>query len=216
VYFHNKLNKDGILSPPLINGIKYLYVFSNKDSLSELNKNKNINIYSQFLDKNYEQSDIIGTNAFIKSISGKIKLYIDSWNTYPKCNYNINSSFRREVESLNGNFHISIKANSDSYSTSNRKNLFPIICEDEENECKYEILFTDNQKEKIIRSGEIGSKYLEPYKSILNYKNQDIYFTYLHSLKNKIIINLMVYSGNAYIVQINDIKGCRFKKEHMG
>ena len=60
------------------------------------------------------------------------------------------------------------------------------------------------------------SKYLEPYSNVLNYKNQDLYFTYLHGLKNKIVINLVVYSGDAYLVQINDIKGCGFKEEHMG
>ena len=215
-YFYDKLNKDGILSPPLINGIKYSYVLSSKDNLSESNKNINIHTHSQFWDKNSEQSDIIGTDAFIKSFSGKIKLYTDSCNSYPKCNYNINSRFRREVESINGNYHISIKADSDSYSTSNKQNLFIIVCEDEEEECKYEISFTDNHKEKLIGSGDIISKYLEPYKSVLNYKNQDLYFTYLHSLKNKIVINLMVYSGDAYIVQVNDIKGGRFKEEHVG
>jgi len=216
VYFYDKLNKDGIIFPPLINGIKYSYVLSKKDTLSESNKNINIHTHSQFWERNSDQSDIIGTNAFIKSISGKMKVFTDLCSTYPKCGYNINSRFRREIDSINGNYHTSIKANSDSYSTCNRQNLFIIVCEDEEQECKYEILFSDNQKETLIRSGEMLSKYLEPYSNVLNYKNQDLYFTYLHGLKNKIVINLVVYSGDAYIVQINDIKGCRFKEEHMG
>ena len=216
IYFYNKLNKDGIISPPLINGIKYSYILSKKDSLSETNNNINIHTHSQFFEKNSDQSDIIGTNANIKSISGKIKLYTDLCSTYPKCGYNNNSRFRRKIESINGNYHTSIKANSDFYSTSNKQNLFIIVCEDEEQECKYEILFIDNQKETLIRSGEMISKYLDPYTNVLNYKNQDLYFTYLHGLKNKIVVNLVVYSGDAYIVQINDNKGCQFKEEHMG
>ena len=216
IYLYNKLNKEEIIQEPLISGIKYSYLLPKKNTSSDLNQNINIHTHSQFFEKYSEKSDIIGTNVIIKTLSGKIKLYTDTCSTYPKCSFDNNSRFKKEIYQINGYFHTLIKANEDTYSTSKKQNIFIVICEDENNNCKYEILFKNNQEKTLIKSGDTITKYLEPYVNIENNKMQDIYYTYLNSVKNKIIINLAVFSGDAYIVQINDIKGCRFDEEHFG
>ena len=217
IYFYDKLNKYNLMPEPLIPGIKYNLILPKKDPSLSINQNNiNIHTHSQFFLKNHDESDIIGINANIKLLSGKIKLYTDQCNTYPKCGINDNSRFLKEIYSIDGYFHTLIKSNSDTNSESNKQKLFKVVCEDEQNDCKYEILFTDNQKKEFIRSGDKISKYLEPYQKILNSKVQDSYFTFLHSTRNKIVINLAIFSGDAYIVQINDIKGCKFDEEHFG
>lgn len=217
IYFYDKLNKDKITQEPLIPGIKYNYLLPKKsDSSSSSNQNINIHTHSQFFENDSDKSKILGINTIIKTLSGKIKVYQDICSTYPKCESNNNSRYKKEIYSINGLYHTLIKADSDTYSSSNRQNIFIVECKDEESDCKYEILFSDNQKKTFIRSGDLVSKYLEPYENILNSKIQDSYYTYLHSAGSKIVINLAVYSGDAYIVQINDIKGCKFEEEHFG
>ena len=217
IYLNNKLNNyESQIFEPLITGIGYKFILPKKEATSSDNLNINIHSHSQFFEKYSEQSDITGINVIIKSISGKIKIYKDLCNTYPKCNYNINSRFKQEIYSIDGYYQTSIKSSSDTYLSSNKQILYIVICEDEENECSYEIFFSDNQKKLFLRSGEKISKFIDPYININNYKNQDLYYAYIHSLKNKIIINLALFSGDAYLVQINDIKGCKFDEVHFG
>ena len=216
IYLFNKLNNEEIIQEPLISGIKYSYILSKKHAKSSTNQNINIHTHSQFFDKFSEKGDILGTNAIIKILSGKIKLYTDICTTYPKCNYNNNSRFKKEIYQINDYFHTLIKATSDTYLTSKKQNLFIVICEDETHDCKYEILFNNNQEKIFIKSLDTITKFLEPYTNIENNKMQDTYYTYLHNVKNKIVINLAVFSGDAYIVQNNDVKGCRFDEEHFG
>ena len=205
-------NKNETLPEPLISGISYNYKLSNKS-----NENFNIHTHSQFFEKNTENGYVLGINTLVKSKSGKIRVYKDTCNTYPKCSYDNNSRFRQEIYPINGLYHTLTNSNLDSYLTSNKQNLFIVVCEDKEKkECEYEILFSDNQKKVFVRSGDNISKFLVPYTNILNDKTQDSYYTYLHSTKNKIVIHLAIYSGDAYLVQINDIKGCRFREEHYG
>ena len=209
IYYYNKIKT---ISEPLISGISYNFILPSKNASQSLNQHINIHTHSQFFERYSEMSEMVGTNVIIKSISGKMKIYQDLCNTYPYCEFNNNSRFRKEVYSLNGYYHILLKASEDFYYESNKQNIFIAVCEEEVNECRYEILFSDNQKKTFIRSGDTVSKFLEPY----NNKIQDLYFTSLHSLGNKIIVNLVVYSGDAYLVQINDIKGCKFEEEHFG
>ena len=211
IYLFNKNNEYGIIPEPLISEISYNFILPSKNN-SESDENVNIHTHLQF----FEKASILGTNAVIKSISGKMKVYKDICSEYPKCSYNNSSRFRQEIYPLNGYYHTLLDSNSDSYLTSNRQNIFIVICEDEENECKYKVLFYGNQKKLYIKNGEEISKFLGPYTDIYGNKKQDAYFTYLHSTKNKIVINLAVYSGDAYLVQINDIKGCTYKEEHYG
>ena len=189
IYFYNKINNEDIIQEPLIPGIKYNYILSKKNAKSPTNQNINIHTHSQFFDKFSEQGEIIGINAIIKTISGKIKLYTDICGTFPKCSYNNNSRCKKEIYPIDGYFRTSIKANSDTYSTSKKQNLFIVVCEDENNDCKYEILFNNNQKKTFIKSLDTITKFLEPYANVNNSKLQDTYYTYLHSVKNKIVIN---------------------------
>ena len=215
LFFFDKLNKDKIMLEPLISGIKYNYILPKK-SEDISSQNINIHTHSQFFENISEQSKLFGINAMIKSVSGKIKVYQDLCNTYPKCEYNNYSRFKQELNSINGLYHTLIKAESDSYASSNRQNILLVECIDEENDCKYNIIFSDNQKKYFIQSGEVISKCLPPYENELNTKVQDSYLTYLHNIRSKLLISLSVFSGDAYIVQINDIKGCKFDEEHIG
>ena len=217
IYLYNKNNKYGTISEPLTTGVTYNYLLPKKNtSLTNVNDHINIHSHSQFFERDSNESDIRGINAFIKRITGNIKVYTDVCNDYPKCPYIINSRFLKEIYSLDGLYYTSIKASSDTYSTCNIQNIFVIVCEDEENDCQYKILFSDNQKKSFIRSGEKISKFLTKFSNHLNFKTQDLYYTYLHSTNNKIVVNLAVYSGDAYLVQINNIKGCKFEEEHFG
>ena len=217
IYLYNKNNKYETISEPLTTGVTYNYILPKKDiSLTNVNDHINIHTHSQFFERDSNESDIRGLNAFIKRITGNIKVYTDVCNEYPKCSYNNNSRFHKEIYSIDGLYHTSIKASSDTYSTCNIQHIFVIVCEDEENECQYKILFSDNQEESFIRSGKKISKFLEKYSNHLNFKTQDLYYAYLYSTNNKFVVNLAVYSGDAYLVQINNIKGCKFEEEHFG
>lgn len=216
IYLNNKNNNYGIMPEPLSSGVTYNYVLPKKEKDTSSNDNVNIHSHSQFFKKGYEAESIIGINTLIKRISGNIKVYKDICNSYPKCSYNEYSRTRKEIFSFDGLYQDLLTANEDTYSGSNKQNIFVVVCEDEKNKCQYELSFNDNQKKQFLSSGDKISKFLEKFTSHLNSKKQDTYYTYLNDINNKIIINLVMYSGDAYLVQINDIKGCKFEEEHFG
>ena len=214
IYLHNK-NRN--MPEPLSSGVTYNYVLPKKDdSSNESTDNINIHFHSQFFKRGSEEGDIVGINTQIKKISGNIRVYKDLCNDYPKCSYNHNSRFSKEMFSFDGLYQDLLTANFDSYSGSNKQKMYIVVCEDEENECQYELSFKDNQKKTFLRPGHKTSKFLEKYTNYLNFKKQDTYYAILHNIDNKVIINLAVYSGDAYLVQTSDVKGCRFAEEHFG
>ena len=83
----------------------------------------------------------------------------------------------------------------------------------------YSISFYDNQNAKQIYNQEKILKYLAPYKHLEEngkiIHRQDKY-TFDLKGRNKIILDLVVYSGDAYIDSLSLTFGCTFYKYHYG
>ena len=233
IHIHKRINEGNNnenirkMNEPLLNGITYKYTLEEENSEDTTNKHINLHSHSYFYEKNLEKKDIIGLNVGIEVLYGIIKVYKDICETYPYCslskekisNLIKNESIDSTFETINGEggyYASSIFSYDDTYSMNTKQNIIIVLCKDSNFDgCAYEITYYNMDSYKTLFSGGTITKYL-PYYNLNNlYPKTDKYELILHKDK-KIVLDLVVYSGDAYITMITQKDGCVFEEYHLG
>ena len=215
------------MNEPLLNDITYKFYLEEENPNDLTNKHINIHSHSQFYGVDKEGNDILGLNIGIQVLYGIIKVYKDICETYPFCslskeklnnlieNEKINSTFET-INGEGGYYSTSIFSRDDSYSMSTKQNIIIILCKDNNFDgCAYHITYYNMQSYKKLYSGNIITKYLSAYNVNNTSYKKDNYELFLHKNK-KIVLDLVVYSGDAYITPITHKDGCIFEEHHLG
>ena len=233
IHIHKRLkeenndNKIRKMNEPLLNDITYKFTLD-EENISDISNNHiNLHSHSQFYEINENYKDIIGLNVGIQVSYGIIKVYKDVCETYPYCsltkeklnNLIANEKIDSTFETINGEggyYSTSIYSIDDSYSMSNKQNIIIVMCKDTNFDgCAYQITYYNMQSYKKLYSGSTVTKYLPFYNLNKLYPKKDNYELFLHKNK-KIVLDLVVYSGDAYITPITQKDGCIFEEHHLG
>ena len=212
---------------PLLNDITYRFTLNEENSSDISNNHINLHSHSQFYEKNENNKEIIGLNVGIQVLYGIIKVYRDVCETYPYCSLSkekLNNLIKNEkidstFETINGEggyYSTSIFSIDDTYSMNTKQNIIIVLCKDNNFDgCAYQITYYNMQSYKKLYSGNIITKYLSFYNLNKLNPKKDIYELYLHKNK-KIVLDLVVYSGDAYLTPITQKDGCIFEEHHLG
>ena len=233
IHIHKRLNEENNsnkirkMSEPLLNDVSYKFTLNEENTSDISNYHINLHTHSQFYEKNKNYKDIIGLNVGIHVSYGIIKVYKDVCETYPYCsltkeklnnlikNEKINSTFET-INGEGGYYSTSIYSIDDTYSMSNKQNIIIIMCKDTNFDgCAYQITYYSMQSSKKLYSGSTITKYLSFYNLNQLYPKKDNYELLLHKNK-KMVLDLVVYSGDAYITPITQKDGCVFEEHHLG
>ena len=223
----NNSEKIRKMSEPLLNDITYKFTLEEENTEINNNNHFNLHTHSQFYEINPRKKDIIGLNVGIEVLYGTLKVYKDVCETFPYCSLtkekldNLiksetkNSTFET-VSSEGGYYSTSILSVDDTYSMSNRQNVIIVLCKDNNYDgCSYEITYYSIESYKTLFSGGLVTKFLPFYNIDSAYPRKDKYQLFLHKNK-KIVLDLVVYSGDAYITPITQKDGCVFEEHHLG
>ena len=227
VYEENKSENIRKMSEPLLNDITYKFNLEEENSTFISNKHINIHSHSQFYEKDINNKDIIGLNVGIQVLYGIIKVYKDICETYPYCslskeklnnlisNENADSSFET-INGEGGYYSTSILSINDYYSMNTKQNIIIVLCKDNNFDgCSYQITYYNMQSYKKLYSRSTITKYLSYYNFNKINPKKDNYELFLHKNK-KLVLDLVVYSGDAYITPITQKDGCIFEEHHLG
>ena len=226
----NQDNNDDIIrkmNEPLMNDITYKFILDEESLEDTTNKHINIHTHSQFYETNERNKDIVGLNVGIQVLYGRIKVYKDVCETFPYCslskeylnNLTKNETVNSTFETINGEggyYSTSILSANDTYSMNTKQNIIIIACKDTNFDgCAYQITYYNIESYKRLHSGSKVSKYLPSYNLNRLYPKKDNYELFLHKNK-KIVLDLVVYSGDAYFTPITQKDGCVFEEHHLG
>ena len=234
VHIHKRINEENNntkiirrMHEPLLNDITYRFTLNEENSSDISNNHINIHSHSQFYEKNENNKEIIGLNVGIQVLYGIIKVYKDICETYPYCslskeklnNLVVNEKIDSAFETINGEggyYSTSILSIDDTYSMNTKQNIIIVLCKDTNFDgCAYQITYYNMQSYKKLYSGSTITKYLSFYNLNKLNPKKDNYELYLHKNK-KIVLDLVVYSGDAYITPITQKDGCIFEEHHLG
>ena len=166
-------------------------------------------------------------NIGVHVLYGTIKIYKNVCNTFPYCNIDkeLLSTLIKNENSISefqtifgegGYYSTSINSIDEYYSMSNKQSIIIIVCQENNFDgCSYEITYYNMQTYKTLINGNKITKYLSPYLYSNNLIQKDNYAIYLHKTK-KIILDLIVYSGDAYLFFDNLIDDCNYEEHHFG
>ena len=227
--YEDNESSDGIrkMNEPLLNDVTYKFTLDEENVEDTTNKHINVHSHSQFYDINDINKDVVGLNVGIQVLYGMIKVYKDVCETYPYCSLSKNhlnnliqtESANSTFETMNGEggyYSTSILSVDDTYSMSTKQNIIIVLCKDTNFDgCAYQITYYNAQSYKKLYTGNKISKYLSYYDLNKEYPKKDNYEIYLHKNK-KILLDLVVYSGDAYITPITQKDGCIFEEHHLG
>ena len=234
VHIHKRINEENTnnkiirrMHEPLLNDITYRFTLNEENSSDTSNNHINIHSHSQFYEQNENNKDIVGLNVGIQVLYGIIKVYRDVCETYPYCslskqrlnflvkNETIDSTFET-INGEGGYYSTSIYSIDDTYSMNTKQNIIIVLCKDNNFDgCAYQITYYNMQSYKKLYSGSTITKYLSFYNLDKLNPKKDNYELYLHKNK-KIVLDLVVYSGDAYITPITQKDGCVFEEHHLG
>ena len=232
VHIHKRINEEENnnirkMNEPLLNEITYTFILNEENKSDNSNNHINLHSHSNFYEKDKNNKDIIGLNVGIQVLYGIIKVYRDICETYPYCSFSkeklnnlienekVNSTFET-INGEGGYYSTSFFSFDDTYSMSTKQNIIIILCKNDNfGGCSYQITYYNMQTYKKLYSGSTITKYL-PFYNLNNLNpKKDNYELFLHKNK-KIVLDLVVYSGDAYLTPITQKDGCIFEEHHLG
>ena len=212
------------MNEPLLNDITYKFILNEENSSDTTNSHINLHSHSQYYEKN---NNINGLYVGIQVLYGIIKVYRDVCYTYPYCsltkeklNNLINEEEKDSIfETINGEggyYSTSIYSVDDTYSMNTKQNIIIVLCKDNNFDgCAYQITYYNMQSYKKLYSGNKISKYLPFYNFNSVNPKKDNYELFLHKNK-KLVLDLVAFSGDAYLTPLTQKDGCTFEEHHLG
>ena len=223
-----KIEKNNKMAEPLMPNIYQKYNLGRGSGTSNIN----IHTYDNSL-HNKDRSEYIDKymgiqfDMRIKS-NYKLKVYRALCKTYPFCSKE-NSTFLTQLFPISGYLSEVFYAMNNTYPSSNHRNILIVECTKEKNSthtCEYELGYHKIEKFKKLKNKQGLIKYLPNFnikrknnkETILKEINEDKYSISLNN-KTKVIVDLMVYSGDAFLLsddpKLNDYN-CKCSKYYIG
>ena len=223
-----KIEKNNKMAEPLMPNVYQKYKLSRDFG----NSNINIHTYDNSLhnkDKAEYINKYIGVQFDMRIKSNtKLKVYRALCKTYPFCSKE-NTIYLTQLFPLSGYLSEVFYAMNNTSPNSNHRNIIIVECTKEKNSphtCEYELGYHKIEQFRKLKYEEALIKYLPNFKNkrkntketILQEANEDKYTIELNN-KNKVIVDLMVYSGDAFLLsddpKLNDYN-CKCDKYNFG
>ena len=223
-----KKGKNNKMAEPLIPNIYQRY------NLDRGNGTSNINIHTY--DNSLHNKDkieyidrYIGIqfDMTLKS-NTKLKVYRALCKTYPFCSKE-NAKHLTQLFPISGHLSETFYAMNNTHPNSNHRNIIIVECEkkkDSNRTCEYELGYHKIEKFRKLKYNKALIKYLpnldkkikNAKETIFKEESEDKYTISLNN-KNKVILDLMVYSGDALLIsddpKLNDYN-CKHEKYYFG
>ena len=157
------------------------------------------------------------TNYNLKVIKGDPIMYIHRCDTFPECFYTedrlrVIYDELKKPHDVNGFFTYAVTKEQEENEISYSQNLLIVKCGDKltaNEQCEFEITFTDNNNYMFLRPDSRFSQYIMPGETDL-YK-----FVISDSSIKKILVNLFTFTGDSFL-NITTPKNIKEKKYYVG
>ena len=223
-----KIEKNNKMAEPLMPNIYQKYNLGITTGTSNIN----IHSYDNSL-HNKDRSEYIDKyigiqfDMRIKS-NTKLKVYRAVCKTYPFCSKE-NAAYLTQLFPISGYLSEVFYAMNNTYPNSNHRNIIIVECTKKKNSthtCEYELGYHKIEQFKKLKYNQGLIKYLPNFNTkrkntkeiILEKANEDKYSITLNNKKN-VIVDLMVYSGDAFLLsddpKLNDYN-CKCQKYYIG